>query len=196
MPFKIKETILGISIAIVLMLFIIFGISAFYKEKKYDDFCQGVMFDKPYPFGIPREYNASLCKTIEDKNSAIELNCTKSKGAMIYETDLNGCRTAKECSYCTRDYNDFRNIYNRNVFIIAGILGIITIIIAAILKQITVSSGILGGGVLIILYGTIRYWSELGGWARFIITGIALVILIWIGYKKLNEKPEYKTKSK
>jgi len=45
---------------------------------------------------------------------------------------------------------------------------------------------LLGGGVLTIIYGTIAYWSELADWARFIILGITLAILIWIGYKKLK----------
>ena len=81
-----------------------------------------------------------------------------------------------------------RNIYFRNVFIISGIIGIIVIIIGVILHLTSVSAGLFGGGVLTIIYGTISYWSELADWARFIILGIALGILIWLGYKKLNKK--------
>ena len=30
---------------------------------------------------------------------------------------------------------------------------------------------------------TTNYWSELGDWARFIILGIALAVLIYLGYR-------------
>ena len=75
------------------------------------------------------------------------------------------------------------NIHNRNVFIISGIIGIIIIIIGAILRITSVSAGLFGGGVLTIIYGTTNYWSELGDLARFVILGIALIVLIYLGYK-------------
>ena len=101
----------------------------------------------------------------------------------MYEYDENGCQVAKECTFCQQDYNKARNIYFRNVFIISGIVGIIAIIIGAVLNIMSVSAGLFGGGVLTIIYGTTNYWSELADWARFIILGIALAVLIYLGYK-------------
>jgi len=49
----------------------------------------------------------------------------------------------------------------------------------------SVSSGLMGGGILAIIYGTMRYWSDLPDFGRFIILGITLIILIWLGYKKI-----------
>ena len=57
------------------------------------------------------------------------------------------------------------------------------IIIGAVLNLTSVSAGLFGGGVLTIIYGTMNYWSELADWARFIILGIALAVLIYLGYK-------------
>ena len=52
MPFKIKETILGVSIAIIFLLFVIFGIKAFYNEPNYEDFCKrGTLIDVVYSRG-------------------------------------------------------------------------------------------------------------------------------------------------
>ena len=189
MPFKIKETILGVSIAILFVLFVGFGIKAFYNEPKYEDFCNKMMYPStPYPERIYKETNAALCNQIEVKNYELEQDCIGKKGEMIYAPDENGCRVAKECSFCNKEYMDTMNIYNRNVFIIAGIVGIIAIIAGAVLNLVSVSSGLFGGGVMTVIYGTVRYWSELADWARFIILGIALGVLIWIGYKKLNKK--------
>lgn len=188
--FKIKETILGVSIAIIFLLFVIFGIRAFYKGPKYEDFCNRSIFvERPYPIREPlKEANTTLCNKIEVRNYEFEQDCVGKKGEVVYAPDENGCRIAKECSFCNKEFQDRMNVYNKNVFIIADIVGIITIVIGAILHLTSVSSGLFGGGVMTIIYSTIRYWSELADWARFIILGIALGVLIWIGYKKLNRK--------
>ena len=189
MAFKIKETILGVSIAIIFVLFVGFGIAAFYKAPKYEDFCSRMMQpERPYPERIYKETNATSCNRIEVKNYEFEQDCISKKGEVIYAPDENGCRVAKECSFCNKEFRDRMNVYNRNVFIVSGIIGIVAIIIGTILNLVSVSAGLFGGGVMTIIYGTVRYWSELADWARFIILGIALAVLIWIGYKKLNKK--------
>src|SRR3989338_7080135 len=194
MPFKIKETILGFSIAIIFVFFVVFGIKAFYKEPKYEDFCsRGASIDVVYSEG---NYGVAYPYPIRFKESG-ENVCAKSLsfkiGApfffilkrvdVLFEYDENGCKIAKECTFCQQNYNKARNIYFRNVFIISGIVGIIVIIIGAILNLTSISAVLFGGGVLKIIYGTTNYWSELADWARFIILGIALAVLIYLGYK-------------
>lgn len=190
MSLKIKETILGVSIAVIFVLFVVFGIKAFYKEPKYEDFCNTTMFmEKPYAFREPyRELNQSLCNKIEVKNYEFEQDCAGRKGQVVYAPDENGCRVAKECSFCHKNFQDVMNVYNKNVFIVSGIIGIAVIVIGAVLKLTSVSSGLFGGGVLTIIYGTMNYWSELADWARFIILGVALAVLIYLGYRKFNRK--------
>ena len=51
-----------------------------------------------------------------------------------------------------------------------------------------VSSGFVFGGVISFLIGTMRYWSDMHDYLRFVILGLILLTLIWIGYKKLREK--------
>jgi len=198
MPFKIKETILGVSIAIIFLLFVIFGIKAFYNEPNYEDFCKrgtlidvvysrGYYAEYPYPAGF-KEPTADVCAKAITEYDKFRKNCGEKKADVLYEFDEKGCQIAKECTFCQQGYEKVRNIYFRNVFIISGIIGIIVIIIGVILHLTSVSAGLFGGGVLTIIYGTISYWSELADWARFIILGIALGILIWLGYKKLNKK--------
>ena len=194
MVFKIKETILGISIAIIFVFFVVFGIKAFYKEPKYEDFCtRGASIDVIYPEGGYYPYNAyparvkepgvNVCAKLNLAYDNLRKNCAAKKADVLYEYDENGCQVAKECTFCQQDYNKARNIYFRNVFIISGIVGIIAIIIGAVLNIMSVSAGLFGGGVLTIIYGTTNYWSELADWARFIILGIALAVLIYLGYK-------------
>lgn len=188
MAFKIKEAILGLSIAIVFILFVAFGIQAFYKSPMYENFCKASMDApyRPYMDTLPVDSNKTACNAIYLKNRDYEKSCIDRKGMVVYDTDEKGCTFAKECSLCRKEYDDSTDVYNRNVFIISSIVGLLAALAGAMLKLTSVSSGLLGGGVLTIIYGTIAYWSELADWARFIILGITLAILIWIGYKKLK----------
>lgn len=190
MAFKIKEAILGVSIAIIFVFFIVFGIKAFYKEPKYEDFCsRGALIDVvyadshyPYPIRVKEPGDNVCAKAINDYEK-FRKNCADKKADVLYEYNEKGCQIAKECTFCQQDYNKARNIYFRNVFIASGIVGIIVIVVGAILHLTSVSAGLFGGGVLTIIYGTMNYWSELADWARFIILGITLAVLIYLGYK-------------
>lgn len=193
MSFKIKETILGISIAIIFVFFVAFGIKAFYKEPKYEDFCsRGTLIDVvyskgyhesyPYPARV-KETGENICAKANLEYDKFRKDCAEKNTDVIYEFDENGCQIAKECTSCNINFDKARNIYFRNVFIISGIVGIIVIMIGAVLQITSVSAGLFGGGVLTIIYGTTNYWSELADWARFIILGIALAVLIYLGYK-------------
>lgn len=194
MAFKIKEAILGVSITILFVFFIVYGIKAFYKEPKYENFCRiGDQIDVAYSEGHgyyysypvrAKEFNrAEDCLKSAEAYEKFRKDCLDKKQDVIYEYDSNGCQIAKSCTSCNKEFRNSLNIYNRNVFIITGIIGILVIIIGAVLHITSVSAGLFGGGVLTIIYGTTNYWSELGDLARFIILGIALAVLIYLGYK-------------
>jgi hypothetical protein len=76
--------------------------------------------------------------------------------------------------------------YNRNLFFITLIIGFVTVIISIFLMIESVSSGLMAGGVILAIYGTIRYWNALSNIIRTIMLGLALGVLIWIGYRKLK----------
>ena len=191
MAFKIKEAILGVSIAVIFVFFVVFGIKAFYKEPKYEDFCpRGTLVDVVYtkgyypePYLIRGKEADNPCAKAIPEYDKFRKDCAAKKADVIFGYDGNGCQIGKECTFCQQDYDKARNIYFRNVFIISGIVGIIVVIVGAVLHITSVSAGLFGGGVLTIIYGTTNYWSELADWARFIILGIALIVLIYLGYK-------------
>lgn len=197
---KFKHVFLAIAIALVFVFFVGFGISTFYKAPQYEDFCgerekfadiitkqdcdgKGGKWNSREA-AIPLEKidsNQLLCTKISEKDEAVTLNCQTQE-----QIDNQG--------YCDRDFycrdeaDAVRENYNRNVFIIAVGIGIIVLIIGFALKMVSVSSGLMGGGILTILYGIIRYWTGLPDYGRFSILGITLVILIWLGYKRINQK--------
>ena len=84
------------------------------------------------------------------------------------------------------EYDVAREVYERNVFFANMIIGVIVLVVALFLSIEAVSSGLMGGAVMLIVYGSMRYWGELSDAWRTLMLGVALVGLIWLGYKKLK----------
>jgi hypothetical protein len=179
---KFRQVFLAIAIAVVFAFFIGFGIEAFYESPKYEDYCEDTFYEKPYPRPVAEE--STECKYIEPSDE-LKLEC-KDKGDISANYDEEGCIESYYCETCSKEFRDVSEVYNRNVFIIATIFGIIALVAGILLKITSVSSGLMGGGILTIVYGIIRYWSGLQNYGRFAVMAIALVILIWLGYKKLK----------
>jgi len=169
---KVKENILAIAIAVILVLFIGYGTSTLYEAPDRSDYCK-------------EEY-----KDIQTKEE-----CEQEEGKWTYYQEeaprpLEGNRTGwcNQFYECEKEYDGVRDMYERNVFIISLIIGIIAIILGGVvLASESVGAGVLGGGVLIVIYGTIRYWGDMSKYLRIIILGIVLFVLIWIGYKKIEK---------
>ncbi len=150
---KSKKNILTISIMIIFVLFIGYGIETFYSSPKYYDFCNDT-----------RYYDE------------------------IEKNDSNNSISLKEQEACFNEYDLVRERYNRNVFIIALFIGLAALLAGAlVLKTETVSSGIMGGGVLTIIYGTLIFWGNMSKYIRFAVLAFVLFILIWLGYKKFKD---------
>lgn len=171
-----KEIIIAVTITIIFALFVGYGIEVFNPSTKYDDFC---------PKDVYNIDNQEACL-----NAGGEWGI---EGTMEYPRPVKLDQGEEIQPYCyapQRCYDQFETAttkHNKIVFIVAVIIGILSIIAGIILKKDPVSTGILGGGVLTIIYGTIRYWQYANNILKFVLLGIVLAILIWIGYKKLGK---------
>lgn len=170
---NIKEKLLSIAIAIVLVFFIAYGINTFYKYPRYNDFCE----DK-----VPVKQD-----TTEEECLAMGGKWTQERIPTV-EGQPQSEGFCDPTYTCRQQFEYTRENYNKIVFIISAILGLAAVIIGGIvLKLESVSTGIMGGGILTITYGTLRYWGNLEDIGRFLILGIILVVLIFIGYKYLKK---------
>ena len=89
---------------------------------------------------------------------------------------------------CSEEFDAATEPYNRNIFVVTLIIGMIAVIVGGVVLHLeSVSSGIMAGGVLTLIYGTIRYWGDMHKYLRFVILTIVLIVLIWIGYKKFKK---------
>lgn len=200
---KIKKVLMSIAIALVLVFFVGYGLHTFYKEPNYDDFCPNAAERKVGIYDTKESCEAVGGKWEEkegspevDKLTTNQYLCTRSPYVEGEEFVFN-CRTAEDAGKdsgwcdpdytCREEYESAREPHNRISFIILAVIGVIIIVIAtAVLAENAVSYGVLAGGILTILYGTLRFWGAIPDIARFIILGAALITLIILGYKKLK----------
>ena len=166
---SIKEALITIAIAILLTMFIFYGISTFYPRPEWEDMCKDV--------------GAAMNQE----------ECESANGEWSYEE--RAPRPVKlegeefEPGYCKCSiYEDANETRSRTVFIVALILGLIAVLLGTVvIKLPSVASGALSGGILTVIFGTMEYWGHMPDFARFLALGIALAILIIIAYKKLKK---------
>ena len=67
--------------------------------------------------------------------------------------------------------------------------GTLSLVIGMYLQNVlAVASGLLYGGLLSYVIATIRFWSNMDDYVRFVILGIVLAFLISLGIKKLRDE--------
>ena len=78
--------------------------------------------------------------------------------------------------------------FQKYLFVVAVPLGIIAIIIGAFLSVQAIGAGLMFGGVFSVCDGYFNYWSELGDVWKFLSLLCTFIVLIVIGYKKVEKK--------
>ncbi len=190
---KVKTLVLGVGIFIVYLLMLSYGIEAFYPSPKYDAYCTG--YDPGYPVKTyPVGGSCTFSQTLADQAS----QCSVQGGYAVYTYNETGCETGiKECNLCSKHYMDAQKVYDKRVFIIALIAGIITLGVGyGILSVEPVGSALMASGIGAILYGSIRNWQNLSDVLRFVLLVVALVLLIWIALRINKDRVEKKPRRK
>ena len=176
----IKKLAMMIVIAILIPLFIALFIDALYSEPQYEDYCD---FEQ-YPRALPIKEDQSC----DFEYSTEQEECYSSKGTPTFDYDSDGCQVYKECDFCSKDYEDARDVYNRNVFFVFAIISLLIIVAGVYLKTDYIGAGLMFGGVITLFYSTIRYISSMDKLLRALVILIDLIIIIWISYKKIDHK--------
>ena len=152
---NIGKTFLAIGIAIVLTIFVAYGISVIYERPVCD--CH-----LPTATERPADYYQSS----------------------EYQQCNSACRVSSRIS---------SRIWEVNNVIILGAIGLIAIILGFFLINVeSIGSGILGGGILLIIYNVLRYWGSLNKYLRLGLLAVALIILIGFGYWIFERKKDKK----
>jgi len=77
--------------------------------------------------------------------------------------------------------------FEKHLYMVAVPLGLVAILIGAFSRVQSIGSGLMIGGIFSITDGYINYWSHLEDWMRFLSLLAAFVILLIVGYKKIEK---------
>ncbi len=93
---------------------------------------------------------------------------------------------------CNKAFDEKRDERQFIAFIVSSIAGLIAVVVGLSLSAktsvgMTVSSGILLGGLFSLFFGTINNWSSIGYQLRPIVLVVILGIVIFVAYRKLSD---------
>jgi hypothetical protein len=90
---------------------------------------------------------------------------------------------------CNQKYQEASKTYDRNVFIVLVVLGVITFVLSLMFMKIDILSISLSiGAVLDFVIASMRYWARADDLIKVLILGVALAVLVWVAVKKFNIK--------
>lgn len=179
---KVKNLILGIGIFVVYMLALVYGIEAFYSSPQYDDFCSRGIYERPVP-AIVRDTKDPVCNVSNEIQNQID-ECYNEKGFLENTYNEKGCVESVECNFCNLEYENYRTKHDKNVFVIALVVGILTLLVGYLVLSVEpVGSALIASGIGSIFYGSVRNWQNLTDVWRFLLLFLALVLLIWIALR-------------
>ncbi|MEP7162560.1 MAG: hypothetical protein ABI747_02250 [Candidatus Moraniibacteriota bacterium] len=169
-----------IGIAILANLFAYSVVQALYPEPRYDLFCE------------PKQVNAA----IENQDACLKLGGQWTENAQPMSVPEGKTlvipQPAGYCDQnftCAKEYQDATSLYNRNVFIVFVVFGLMLLMGGVFLSTSeAVSLGLSFGGVIALIIGSTRYWSDMQEWLRVIVLGIALAGLIYFAWKKFKNE--------
>ena len=182
-----KKLAMIFAIAILLPLCIGLFVDAIYQEPKYENYCNQTF----YP-----EYKQPLNNvTCPDFSMTQEYQtCINLKGNPTFKYDDNRCQVFDKCDMCSVGFNQAQSIYNRNLFFILAPIALIFVVLGIFLTIEYLGAGFMFGGLILLFYATMRYFSDMGKLLRAIVILVELLIILYIGYKKIDRKPKKKRK--
>ncbi len=188
----LKQIAVAAAVAILFAVFVALLVDLIYPEPRYDAFCAADVYGKyPRPYIEP----PGRCDYDYQNNSAYN-QCLMDGATPVFDYNQTGCPVYESCNFCNKEFDEAQKSYSRNIFIIVGIIGIIAIFAGTLWRIEFLGTGLMFGGIFLLFYGTVRYFGDADKTLRVLIVFAELLIVIWIGYKKLYKKEERKKQKK
>lgn len=193
----LAKTFLAIGIAVILAAVIGYGLYVFYPEPKWYE--ESSYANTEYQ--CSQTYNCE--KLIEDCRAQFTSNNTEVIAAgsdTCYETvrqttNYKSCMENQDKCREEAQKQTLRYRHSRNNFFILVIIGVVIILLGAFITRYEgIGSGFIGGGILTIIYALVRgwnYWFEVNKYAKLLILLAVLLLLIFLGYKKIEKRLQH-----
>jgi hypothetical protein len=186
---NVKNLVLGIGIFIVYLLVLNYGIRAFYPQPRYEDFCTNQNYYYPGPEPVKQVLGGTVNCTVSPTPHDLDI-CIADGGSLIADTyDANGCAATFKCDTCNKEFTEKQKSYAQIVFIVALVVGILTLIAGYFFLTVEpIGSSLMASGVGALVYGSINNWQNISSVWKFILLLLALVLLVWMTLRLNSEK--------
>lgn len=187
MLFNVKKYGIIIIIAILLSLFAFSIVDLIEERPNYEDYCGSDIF--------PRKIvsDATNCPAINEPGELEERDCDNIEGDIEYTYNANGCAVSYECNTCRSGFEEASRGHRLLGFIVTSVLGVIAILIGLYSKgkeEVAewIFSGILIGGILSVIFGTMSYFSDMGRFVKPIVLIVEFALIVLIALKTAGKK--------
>lgn len=178
---KLKQIAITLGIAIVITILVPLIVDSAYEMPSYEKYCNDSLRAKPYK----PVFDSQAC--IYDEYNNPEYNACISQGRTPhFEQNESGCQVYSYCDDCNEQFNKAQEKYNRNIIMIIMPLALIAVITGLYFSIDFIGAGFMFGGVLLLIYASVRSFSDSNKLLRIGMLVIDLLVLLWIGYKKLK----------
>lgn len=146
-----------------------------------------MIFDEPrydnyFPRVTERYQTQEICEA--DGYQWIPTNQSKTLTGESGDVYVGHCDTRTKNQ---AQWDEVRGEFEKKTFMALVGLGIVTIILAVIIKNYVVSLGLGLGAFLDFIIASMRYWRYSDDWLRIVILVVALAVLIWLAIKKFGD---------
>jgi hypothetical protein len=163
-----KKIALSLGLVILVNVFYFSGIQTFDQAPRYEDYYPQQAAEVNYEQGACEEYGGVW---------------VKAQAGSTPFCDLNTVYTAQQKAFDTA-----QKAHQKTVFLISLPLGIFTLVLGLFAPlPMAVSSGLMYGGLLTSIIGTLGYWGHMEAYLQFGVSGLALLFLFILGVKKFKD---------
>jgi ATP-dependent exoDNAse (exonuclease V) alpha subunit len=159
-----KQIALGFGIAVLFPMMIHYGVATIYPVPNWNNF-------------------------MENQNNRTR----EAIRATPEERDKIGREIQQSYKEGYKEHKEKEQRFARSLFYVGIPIGIIAMIVGSVLQIQSVGTGLMFAGILTLMDSYYRYWSDLQDWMKFISLLIAVIVLFFIGYRKLS--PNLRTRS-
>jgi len=173
---NLKNIALGIAVIILTSFVTIYGIDLIYTQPDYNNYC-----DESTNLFVN---DSAQCITAGGFWNSYTGSPKPSEGYC----DLQ--------YYCRQDYDAAMKAHYKHVFYLALPIGVAVLIAGAVFFGLeSVGAGLMGGGIVTLIYGAGGYWQYAQNWLKFLISLAGLVVVIYFAYW-FNKRSEKMSKNK
>jgi|AntRauTorckE6833_2_1112554.scaffolds.fasta_scaffold45143_2 hypothetical protein len=181
-PGWVADWSLVLAIVVILVAFVNYGMSFLYPSPEYEDFCG----QDQYALQAPQQITSKAsCQAEGGKWNPYESprKLSPQRADVAATSSVTG--SCERDYYCRAEYEATRDIHDRNGLIAMLIIGLIVSMFGFMRrKRDVIATSLAISGIIVIIFGLLRFWTSANDWAQFILLGSVLVAFIYLAVRK------------